>query len=42
VAARALVKRILRPYGYPPEMQEKEPENILEQAALLSAAWAAA
>ncbi|HOT43001.1 MAG TPA: type I restriction endonuclease subunit R [Syntrophorhabdaceae bacterium] len=39
---RRLVKRILRKYGYPPDKQEKATETVLEQAALLSAEWAAA
>jgi type I restriction enzyme R subunit len=39
---RVLVKRILRRYGYPPDKQEKATETVLEQAALLSAEWAAA
>ena len=39
---RVLVKRILRRYGYPPDKQEKATETVLEQAALLSAQWAAA
>ncbi len=39
---RVLVKRILRKYGYPPDKQEKAAETVLEQAALLSAEWAAA
>jgi type I restriction enzyme R subunit len=38
---RALVKRILRKYGYPPDRQEKATETVLEQAALLSGEWAA-
>jgi type I restriction enzyme R subunit len=38
---RVLVKRILRRYGYPPDKQEKATETVLEQAALLSAEWAA-
>jgi type I restriction enzyme, R subunit len=37
---RVLVKRILRKYGYPPDMQEKATETVLEQAALLSQEWA--
>jgi type I restriction enzyme R subunit len=36
---RVLVKRILRKYGYPPE---RATQTVLEQAALLSAEWAAA
>ncbi len=39
---RVLVKRILRLYGYPPDKQEKATDTVLEQAALLSAEWAAA
>lgn len=39
---RVLVKRILRKYGYPPDMQEKATETVLEQAALLSGEWAGA
>jgi type I restriction enzyme R subunit len=39
---RRLVKRILRKYGYPPDKQEKATQTVLEQAALLSAEWAAA
>jgi type I restriction enzyme R subunit len=39
---RVLVKRILRKHGYPPDKQEKATQTVLEQAALLSAEWAAA
>lgn len=39
---RVPVKRILRRYGYPPDLQEKATETVLEQAALLSAEWAMA
>ncbi|MHB1328874.1 MAG: type I restriction endonuclease subunit R, partial [Gemmatimonadales bacterium] len=39
---RVLVKRILRKYGYPPDMQEKATQTVLEQAALLSTEWALA
>jgi type I restriction enzyme R subunit len=38
---RVLVKRILRKYGYPPDMQEKATHTVLEQAAVLSGGWAA-
>jgi type I restriction enzyme R subunit len=38
---RVLVKRILRKYGYPPDKQEKATRTVLEQAEVLSAAWAA-
>ena len=39
---RVLVKRILRKYGYPPDMQEKATQTVLEQAAVLSERWATA
>jgi type I restriction enzyme, R subunit len=38
---RVLVKRILRKHGYPPDKQEKATQTVLEQAEVLSAAWAA-
>jgi type I restriction enzyme R subunit len=38
---RVLVKRILRKHGYPPDMQEKATQTVLEQAEMLSAEWAA-
>jgi type I restriction enzyme R subunit len=38
---RVLVKRILRKYGYPPDKQERATQTVLEQAAVLSEAWAA-
>ena len=38
---RVLVKRILRKYGYPPDMQEKATQTVLEQAEVLSQEWAA-
>ena len=37
---RVLVKRILRKYGYPPDLQEKATNIVLEQAEVLSADWA--
>jgi len=37
---RVIVKRILRKYGYPPDLQERATETVLEQAALLSSEWA--
>lgn len=37
---RVIVKRILRKYGYPPDKQEKATQTVLEQAEVLSAAWA--
>jgi len=39
---RVTVKRILRKYGYPPDMQEKATQTVLEQAEVLSAEWAVA
>ncbi len=36
---RVLVKRILRKYGYPPDMQERATLTVLEQAEVLSANW---
>jgi type I restriction enzyme R subunit len=38
---RTMVKRILRKYGYPPDMQEKATQTVLEQAELLCKDWAA-
>ena len=38
---RRLVRRILRKHGYPPDKQEKATQTVLEQAEVLSAAWAA-
>ena len=38
---RSLVKRILRRYGYPPDLQDGAVQNVLQQAEALSAAWAA-
>ena len=37
---RRLVRRILRKHGYPPDRQEKATQTVLEQAEVLSAAWA--
>lgn len=34
---RAMVKRILRKYGYPPDKQEKATQTVLEQAEILCA-----
>jgi type I restriction enzyme R subunit len=38
---RVYVKRILRKYGYPPDKQEKATDTVLEQAEVVSKAWAA-
>ena len=32
---RVAVKRILRKYGYPPDMQEKATRTVIEQAELI-------
>ena len=37
---RVLVKRILRKYGYPPDMQQRATELVLEQAEVLCGEWA--
>ena len=39
---RAMVKRILRKHGYPPDKQEKATVTVLEQAEVLSEDWATA
>lgn len=38
---RVLVKRILRKYGYPPDLQDAAVRTVLQQAEALSAAWSA-
>ena len=38
---RVMVKRILKRHGYPPDMQEKATQTVLEQAELLCKDWAA-
>jgi type I restriction enzyme R subunit len=37
---RRHVKRLLRKYGYPPDMQDAAVQNVLQQAEALSAEWA--
>ena len=37
---RVLVKRVLRAHGYPPDKQESATRTVLEQAEVLSSAWA--
>ena len=39
---RVLVRRMLRKYRYPPDMQEKATRTVLEQAEVLSEGWALA
>ena len=36
---RVLVKRILRKYGYPPDLQDAAVQTVLQQAEALSANW---
>lgn len=36
---RVLVKRILRKYGYPPDLQDKAVQTVLQQAEALSSTW---
>ncbi len=36
---RALVKRILRKYGYPPDLQDAAVQTVIQQAELLAGAW---
>ena len=36
------MKGILRKYSYPPDKQEKATQTVLEQAEVLSEAWALA
>jgi type I restriction enzyme R subunit len=38
---RRHVKRLLRKYGYPPDLQDAAVQNVLQQAEALSADWAA-
>ncbi len=38
---RVLVKRLLRKYGYPPDLQDAAVQRVLQQAEALSADWAA-
>ena len=36
---RVLVKRILRKYGYPPDLQDAAVQTVIQQAELLAAGW---
>jgi type I restriction enzyme R subunit len=36
---RVLVKRILRKYGYPPDLQDSAVQTVLQQAEALSSTW---
>ena len=37
---RVLVRRILRKYGYPPDLQDAAVQTVLEQAEVLATQWA--
>ena len=37
---RILVKRLLKKYGYPPDLQEAATQTVLEQAEVLCSEWA--
>ena len=37
---RVLVKRLLKKYKYPPDMQQKAADTVLDQAKLLCKDWA--
>ena len=37
---RVLVKRLLKKYGYPPDMQQVAADTVLDQAKLLCKDWA--
>lgn len=37
---RTIVKRLLRKYGYPPDLQEKATQIVLEQAEVIAKDWA--
>lgn len=38
---RLMVKRILRKYKYPPDLQEEAVDLVLQQAQVLGESWAA-
>ncbi|MEI7621885.1 MAG: type I restriction enzyme endonuclease domain-containing protein, partial [Candidatus Moraniibacteriota bacterium] len=38
---RVLVKRTLRQFGYPPDMEKLATENVLKQAEMLADDWSA-
>ena len=37
---RVLVKRMLRKYGYPPDLQDAAVQTVLQQAEALAERWA--
>lgn len=40
VRMRVLVKKVLRKYGYPPDLPDAAVQVVLQQAEALSAEWA--
>jgi type I restriction enzyme R subunit len=38
---RVIVKRILKQYGYPPDLQDEAVQTVLQQAEVLCKDWAA-
>ena len=36
---RVLIKKILRKYGYPPDLQDAAVQTVLQQAEVLAATW---
>lgn len=38
---QVMVKRMLRRYGYPPDLQDAAVQTVLQQAELLPELWAA-
>ena len=36
---RVLVKRILKKYGYPPDLQDQAVQTVLQQAEAMSSSW---
>ncbi|MCI1756021.1 MAG: DUF3387 domain-containing protein [Sphingobium sp.] len=38
-ARAGLVKRILRKYGYPPDLQDEAVQTVIQQAELLADTW---
>lgn len=39
IAHELLMTRILRKYGYPPDLQDAAMQTVLQQAEVLSASW---
>jgi len=36
---RTIIKRILRQYGYPPDLEAKATNTVIQQAELLATPW---